>query len=64
MDVEEKIKQLEERLSAVEKEQRVMREDLLSGMAKERMQQRILENTQRKVDELKKKLDKEIKIEI
>ena len=64
MDVEEKIRQFEERISALEKEQRMMREDILSGQARERMQQRLLENTQKRVDELKKKIEDEIKIEI
>ena len=63
-ELKEKIKELEERLIAIEKEQRTMREDILSGRAKERMQQRILENTQKKVEEIKKKLDNEIRIEI
>jgi len=64
IELKEKIKEIEERLTAIEKEQRTIREDILSGRAKERMQQRILENTQKKVEELKKKIDSEIKIEI
>lgn len=64
IELREKIRDIEERLTAIEKEQRIIREDILSGRAKERMQQRILENTQKKVEEIKKKLDSQIKIEI
>jgi len=39
-------------------------EDILSGRAKERMQQRLLENTPKGSEEVKKKLDKDIKIGI
>jgi hypothetical protein len=63
-ELREKISNMEERLKALEKEQRMIREDILSGTAKERMQQRLLENDQRKSEELKKKLDKDIKIGI
>lgn len=63
-DLEEKISNIEERLKAIEKEQRMIREDILSGGAKERMQRRLLENTQKRSEELKKKLDKDIKIGI
>jgi len=38
------IKDLKERLVALEKEQRQIREDILSGAPKERMQRRLLEN--------------------
>jgi len=64
IELKEKIKEIDERITAIEKEQRTIREDILSGRAKERMQQRILENTQKKIEELKKKIDSEIKIEI
>ena len=40
----EEIKELKERLNALEKEQRQIREDILSGTPKERMQRRLLEN--------------------
>ena len=63
-DLKEKISNMEERIKAIEKEQRMIREDILSGRAKERMQQRLLENTQKGSEELKKKLDKDIKIGI
>ena len=63
-DLKEKIMDIEERIKAIEKEQRTIREDILSGRAKERMQRRLLENDQKKSEELKKKLDKDIKIGI
>jgi len=63
-NLEEKISNIEERLKAIEKEQRMVREDILSGIAKERMRQRLLENTPKRSEELKKKLDKDIKIGI
>ena len=62
--LKEKVRDMEERLKAIEKEQRMIREDILSGRAKERMQQRLLENTEKKSEEVKKKLDKEVKIGI
>jgi len=40
----EKIRQIEERLVAIEKEQRLIREDILSGEADMRMKKRILDN--------------------
>ncbi len=63
-ELKEKLSNMEERLNAIEKEQRMIREDILSGTAKERMQQRLLENDQKRSEELKKKLDKDIKIGI
>jgi hypothetical protein len=63
-DLKEKISNIEERIKAIEKEQRMIREDILSGREKERMQQRLLENAQKRSEELKKKLDKDIKIGI
>ena len=63
-DLKEKISNIEERLKAIEKEQRMIREDILSGIAKERMRQRLLENTAKRSEEVKKKLDKDIKIGI
>jgi len=63
-NLKEKLIAMEERLKAIEKEQRMIREDILSGRAKERMQRRMLENTQQKSEEVKKKLDEEIRIGI
>ncbi len=62
--LKEEITQIDERLSAIEKEQRLIREDILSGRPSERMRKRLLENTPKNSRELKEKLDKEIKIEI
>ena len=64
IDLENKIKNIEERLRAVEKEQRNIREDILSGKAEIRMQKRILEKPPKKIKDLKEELDEEIKIEI
>ena len=60
----EEIRNIKERLLALEKEQRKIREDILSGDVKERMQKRILEKPPENRDELKKKIDDKIKIEI
>lgn len=62
--LEEKIKNIEERLIALEKEQRLIREDILSGSPTERMRQRLLENPQKRKEELLKKLENEISFEI
>ena len=59
-----KIKILEERLIAIEKEQRLIREDILSGFPRERMQRRLLENQPEKLIDKKKKIDENIKIKI
>lgn len=64
LNLYEKIKNLEERLIAIEKEQRMICEDILSGVPTERMQKRILEKPSKKIEELKEKIDKKIKIEI
>ena len=64
LKLENRIRSLEERLRAIEKEQRNIREDILSGKAEARMQKRILEKPPKKIEELKEKLDKEIKIKI
>jgi hypothetical protein len=59
-----KIKILEERLLAVEKEQRQLREDILSGNPEQRIKRRLLEKPQKNMKDLKEELDEEIKIEI
>ena len=64
LELQEKITILEERLRALEREQRNICEDILSGQSKERMQKRILEKPPEKIEDLKEKLDKQIKIEI
>jgi hypothetical protein len=63
-DLKNKIRILEERLIAVEKEQRNLREDILSGNPEERIKRRLLEKPQKNIKDIKEELDKEIKIEI
>ena len=60
----EEIREIKERLVAIEKEQRWIREDILSGNARERMHSRILNNKPKNINEKKEKIDDEIKIEI
>ena len=62
--LKEDLREIKERLRAVEKEQRIIREDLLSGEVKQRMQKRILEKNPKKIKELKEKIDEEISIKI
>jgi len=62
--LQEKITILEERLRAIEREQRKLKEDILSGQTRERLQKRLLEKPPEKMKELKEKIDKQIKIEI
>jgi len=63
LELREEIKKIEERLTAIEREQRMIREDILSGEPKERMHKRIFQK-QPKTREKKEKIDKEIRIEI
>ena len=62
--LEEKIKSIDDRLKALEKEQRMIREDILSGSPSERMKHRLLQNTQKRQEELKKKIENDINFEI
>ncbi len=64
LELENRVRNLEERLKALEKEQRLIREDILFGSMKERMRKRMLEKPSGKREEIKEKLDKQIKIEI
>jgi hypothetical protein len=64
LELQDKIKILEERLRALEKEQRLICEDILSGRSRERMQRRILDKPTEKFHEIKERLDEQIKIEI
>jgi|GEM_PF-2032683 len=64
IQLRKEIRELEWRLRAVEKEQRIIREDILSGEAMERMKKRLLNNPPENIIELKKKIDNQIKIEI
>jgi predicted nucleic acid-binding Zn-ribbon protein len=63
-DLKKEIKYLKERLRAVEKEQRMIREDILSGEPARRMQKRMLEKPGDTVKDKKRKLDEDIRIEI
>ena len=60
----EKINNIDDRIKALEKELRLVREDILSGRPNERMRHRLLENPQKRKEELKKKLENEINFEI
>ena len=60
----EEINNIDDRIKALEKEQRLIREDILSGVPNERMRQRLLENPQKKKEEIKKKLESEISFKI
>ncbi len=57
------INSINERLRAIEIEQRRIREDILSGEPDLRMKKRILENPE-KYEKIKKDIDKEINIKI
>ncbi|RLF31760.1 MAG: hypothetical protein DRM98_05045 [Thermoplasmata archaeon] len=63
-ELKEEIRVIKERLVAVEKEQRRIREDILSGAPQERMQKRILEKPPEDIEAKKEKIAKQIKIEI
>jgi len=60
----EEIKEIKERLVAVEKEQRTIREDILAGNPRERMHRRLLNTKSENIIEKKEKIDDDIKIEI
>ena len=62
--LKEEISVVEERLRAIEIEQRRIREDILSGNARERMQKRMLNYPEASRTEKKEKIAKQIKIEI
>lgn len=62
--LKEEISVLEERLRAIEIEQRRIREDILSGNARERMQKRMLNYPGVSRTEKKEKIAKQIKIKI
>ena len=63
-ELKEEVRGIKERLTAVEKEQRRIREDILSGAPQERMQKRILEKPPEDIEAKKEKIAKQIKIEI
>jgi len=60
----EEIREIKERLVAIEKEQRMMREDILSGNPLERMHRRLLNTKSENIIEKNEKIDDDIKIEI
>ncbi len=63
--LKEELSNIKERLHAIEKEQRYLQQDILSGNPKESMQRRLLNGTPEKTYHQKKeKIDNEIKIEI
>ena len=63
--LKEELSNIKERLHAIEKEQRYLQQDILSGNPKESMQRRLLNGTPEKTYHQKKeKIDSEIKIEI
>lgn len=60
----EEIKEIKERLVAIEKEQRMICEDILAGNPTERMYRRLLNIKSENIIEKNKKIDDDIKIEI
>lgn len=60
----EAIREIKERLAAIEKEQRLIREDILAGNPRERMHRRILNTKSENIIEKNEKSDDDIKIEI
>ena len=64
VQLEQKIQSMNDRLEALEKEQRLMREDILSGTPVERMRQRLFENPEKRKEQLRKKIENEINFEI
>lgn len=60
----EEIKIIKEKIDALEREQRMIREDILSDNATEHMKKRMLHNPAEKMVLKKEKIDKEIKIKI
>ena len=60
----EEIREIKERLVAIEKEQRMMREDILAGNPRERMHRRLLNTKSENIIEKNEKINDDIKIEI
>ena len=63
-ELKEQIRSITERLTAIEREQRLIRQDILSDNPKANMKKRLLENPPENYNDKKERLDKEIKIEI
>ena len=64
IELRNEMRELEWRLAALEKEQRLIREDILSGEAIDRMKKRLLTNPSEDIHELKKKINKQITIKL
>jgi len=62
--LQDEIKEMKERLMAIEKEQRLIREDILLGNPVARMKKRILEKPTEKISDKKERIKSQIKIEI
>lgn len=62
--LQDEIKVIKERLRAIEKEQRLIREDILFGNPVGRMKKRLLENPPEKINDKKERIKSQIKIEI
>ena len=60
----EEIKEIKERLAAIEKEQRMIREDILAGNPRERLYRRLLNSKSEDIIEKYKKIDDDVKIKI
>ena len=58
------IKVIQERLNAIEREQKLIMKDIISGSPEESMKKRLLQKKKFNPEEYKKKIDDEIKIEI
>jgi hypothetical protein len=63
-EILEEIKLIKTRIRALEKEQRMIKEDILLGNTKERMLRRILEKNPKNIEEMKKEIDKKIQIKM
>jgi len=61
--LKEELINIRERLIAIEKEQRMIIEDILSGNPRERMKKRLLDRPSNKREEIEKKLN-DLRIEI
>ncbi len=62
-EIKQEILKIKERLRAIEKEQRWIREDIIKGSAQERMKKRIF-NKPKNIEKIRKKIDDEIQIKI
>ena len=63
-ELRNEIRQINERLAAMEKEQRQIIQDILSGEPQERVRKRLLLNPEDNLNHKKEKIEKEIDIKI